>query len=117
MPARTPLRCSVLRRSIAGLGALSLVTVTAGCAAGSATSPRATPPAASSPATATLAVAPASTSAGQNSASAALQGVAAGIDHTYRLTVSAYDLMCRWVYGLTCRSRGALIMASAAPAG
>ncbi len=33
------------------------------------------------------------------------------------LQVSAYDLMCRWAYGLTCRSRGGLIMASAAPVG
>src|SRR4051812_38431206 len=33
------------------------------------------------------------------------------------LAVSAYDLMCRWAYGLTCRSRGGLIMASAAPVG
>jgi hypothetical protein len=28
--------------------------------------------------------------------------------------LSAYDLMCRWLYGLTCRSRGGVIMASAA---
>ncbi len=31
--------------------------------------------------------------------------------------LSAYDLMCRWAYCLTCRSRGGLIMASAAPVG
>jgi hypothetical protein len=33
------------------------------------------------------------------------------------MSLSAYDLTCRWVYGLTCRSRGGLIMASAAPVG
>lgn len=38
----------------------------------------------------------------------------------FRLLVgllSAYDLICRWAYGLTCRSGGGGIMASAAPVG
>jgi hypothetical protein len=86
MPARSQLRSSVLRRSIAALGAFGLAVLAGGCAAASGTSSSATPPAASSLATATAAGAPASAPASEDAASAGLQGVAAAIGHAYRLT-------------------------------
>ena len=86
MLARSPLRSSVLRRSMAAVGAFGLAVLASGCSAASPTAPSATSRAASSAATATAAGAFASRPGSQDPASAGLQGVAAAIGHAYRLS-------------------------------